>query len=303
MSSPLSQIDTTIDIVTPENIAFHYQVAGPFRRLPAYIVDLVIRVAILFGLAVLVSLLAPAIGAASFAVWLIAQFVLSWFYGGLFETYWNGQTPGKRILGIRVLSTNGRPINGYQAVMRNILRVVDMGPMISAQVFYGPPFPLIPTFILGLAVMALNRRFQRLGDLVCNTMVVVEERPWLEGVAKIEDPRAFQLASYLPSDLRVSRSMARALSHYAERRAYFSAPRRREVARHLAQPLLKQFGLPSSTSYDLLLCAMYYRLFIADRGDDETHEARARAALGEWHQPIPGSPSMTSAIERRTTTR
>ena len=33
------QLDSRIDIVTPENIAFHYLLAGPFRRLPAYLID------------------------------------------------------------------------------------------------------------------------------------------------------------------------------------------------------------------------------------------------------------------------
>jgi uncharacterized RDD family membrane protein YckC len=279
MSSYPLPLDTTVDIVTPENIAFHYQVAGPFRRLPAYLIDLLIRAALLFGLTVFAMLLSIGIGEAAIAVLILAEFVLSWFYGGLFETYWNGQTPGKRIMGIRVLSANGRPINGYQAILRNIMRTVDTGPMITAEIFGGPALPLIPVFAVGLLVMAANRRCQRLGDIVCRTMVVVEDRPWLTGVAKIEDPRAFQLASYLPADLRVSRSMARALAHYAERRQYFSPPRRREVAKHVAQPLLEQFGLPGNTSYDLLLCAMYYRLFIADRGDDETHAARAQAAM------------------------
>jgi len=272
-------IDTTVDIVTPENIAFHYHVAGPFRRFPAYAIDLVIRAALLVGLAIVANILSLGIGQAAAAVWIIAEFVLSWFYGGLFETYWNGQTPGKRLMGIRVVSANGRPVNGYQAVLRNIMRTVDVGPMISAEMFGGPAVPLIPVFAVGLIVMASNRRFQRLGDVVCRTMVVVEDRPWLSGIAKIEDPRAYQLASFLPADLRVSRSMARALAHYAERRQYFAPSRRREVARHVAQPLLERFGLPANTSYDLLLCAMYYRLFIADRGDDETHAALARAAL------------------------
>ena len=280
MASELSQIDTTIEIVTPENIAFHYQVAGPFRRLPAYLVDLSIRLAILFGLALLVSFLSIAIGTVASAIWILAYFVLSWFYGGLFETYMNGQTPGKRMLGIRVLTTSGRPINGFQAIVRNIFRLADMGPFVSAEVFGGPAYPIFPTFIVGLVVMALSRRYQRIGDLACRTMVVVEERPWLAGIARIEDPRAFQLASLLPADLRVSRNLARTLAHYAERRSRLSAPRRREVARHLAEPLLVQFRLPEDTSYDLLLCAMYYRLFIADRRDDEEHAARAEAALG-----------------------
>ncbi len=172
-------------------------------------------------------------------------------------------------MGLRVLSTNGRPINGYQAVMRNLMRSVDVSIFL----------------LLTLIVMACNRRFQRLGDLVCGTMVVAEEQPWLGGVAKIEDPRAFQLASYLPADLQISRSMAQALAHYAERRQYFTVPRRREVAAHIAEPLLKRFHLPPNTSYDLLLCAMYYRAFIADRGDDETHVAQATAALGGPYQP------------------
>ena len=97
--------------------------------------------------------------------------------------------------------------------------------------------------------------------------------------------------------------MARALAHYAERRQYFSPPRRREVAKHVAQPLLEQFGLPSNTSYDLLLCAMYYRLFIADRGDDETHAARARAAMaGPSAGPVTSGPAETPGPhpERRT---
>ena len=261
MSSNPRQIDTTIEVIAPENIAFTYRVAGPFRRLPAFGLDLLLRSVILIVLFMFFSVLSVAIGGLGIAIWFVIFFLLSWFYGGFFEAYFNGQTPGKRIMGLRVLSTNGRPINGYQAVLRNLLRSVD-------------------TFtVLGVVVMACNRRFQRLGDLVCRTMVVIEERPWLIGVAEIDDPRAYQLASYLPSNLRVSRSMALALSHYAERRRLFSPLRRREVAAHLAAPLLKKFGLPSNTSYDLLLCTMYYRLFIADRGEDEAHAAQAEAFL------------------------
>ncbi len=285
MSSNPPQIDTTIEVIAPENIAFTYRVAGPFRRFPAYALDFLFRVAILFALAMVMSLFALAIGGLGIAIWLVMLFLLSWFYGGVFEAYWNGQTPGKRIMGLRVLSTNGRPINGYQAVLRNLLRSVDT--------FMG----------LGVLVMACNRRFQRLGDLVCRTMVVIEERPWLVGVAKIDDPRAFQLASYLPSDLQVSRSMALALAHYAERRRFFSPPRRREVAAYLAEPLLRQYGLPANTSYDLLLCTMYYRLFIADRGADETHAAQAEAELGLRRQAVLRVPGSADAAFTHTETR
>jgi uncharacterized RDD family membrane protein YckC len=195
------------------------------------------------------------------ALLVVSWFVIDWFYGGLFETLMNGQTPGKAALGLRVLTEDGQPINGLQAVLRNILRTADL--------FLGG---------VGVAVMMSNDRYQRLGDIVCGTIVVVEQRQWLLGIAKLDDPRSIQLAGYLPPNFVVPRSMAKALSTYVERRKYFSAPRRREVARHLAEPLLQRFNLPADTSYDLLLCALYYRTFIADRKEDERRLAEANAA-------------------------
>jgi uncharacterized RDD family membrane protein YckC len=269
-----AQLDAMIEIVTPENIAFHYRVAGPFRRWVAYLLDLGVRAVMVVLLFLLLVLLAfspgggPAVG-----MFLVSWFVLEWFYGGLFETYMNGQTPGKWIMGIRVLTTEGQPINGLQAVLRNVLRVVDASPLLSLQVVSIPtPWYGLPTFVVGLVAMSLNRRFQRLGDLVCGTMVVIEERHWLTGVAKLEDPRAARLAEYLPADFRVSRTLAQTLATYVDRRRFFTPARRREVASHLARPLLEVLGLPRDTSYDLLLCALYYRTFIADRGDERKRE-------------------------------
>src|SRR5262245_23756495 len=255
-------LDATIQVVTPENIAFEYRLAGPFRRLPALLLDYCIRglvqLGILLGLGLTLGFVSG--GLAMFII-LLLWFVIEWFYGALFETFLNGQTPGKFILGLRVLSDNGRPIDGMQATLRNLLRVADM---------FGA---------VGLIAMLLNSKYKRLGDLVAGTIVVVEERQWLTGVAKLDDPRSIQLAAYLPPNFVVSRSMAKALATYVERRRYFTPPRRREVARHLAEPLLERFGLPADTSYDLLLCALYYRTFIADRGQDERMLAEAQAAF------------------------
>jgi len=61
----------------------------------------------------------PGAGGVGLSVILVAWFGLSWFYGGFFETVWNGQTPGKRLLGLRVLTVEGQPINALQAVLRN----------------------------------------------------------------------------------------------------------------------------------------------------------------------------------------
>jgi uncharacterized RDD family membrane protein YckC len=211
MPAELSQIDSTIEVVTPENIAFHYQAAGPFRRSVAFGIDLLIRLGILFLVGCVTSLLGVILGGMAVLTYLVAYFLLDWFYGGVFETFMNGQTPGKWIMGVRVLTTRGRPINGMQAVLRNVFRAVDFMPLLSLEMFGLPaPMYMIPTFMVGLVCMACNRRFQRLGDLVCGTMVVIEERQWLTGVARLDDPRAMQLAEYLPADFVVPRTMAQA---------------------------------------------------------------------------------------------
>jgi len=274
-------LDATLRVITPENIAFEYRLAGPFRRLPAFILDFCIGTAVFVALAILIQMTVSIASAyLAVAVLFLVAFLIWWFYGVLFETFMNGQTPGKYMVGLRVLSDNGEPINGMQATLRNLLRAADL---------------FVP--VVGLVVMSLNKKFQRLGDIVAGTIVVIEERQWLTGVAQLEDPRAIQLAAYLPPNFVVTRSLARTLATYVERRRFFTPPRRREVARHLAIPLLNRFGLPPDTSYDLLLCALYYRTFIADRSQDDRRLAEAKAAASvttnqfAYSQPVPVNPA------------
>jgi uncharacterized RDD family membrane protein YckC len=278
MAAATASIDSAVEIITPENIAFRYRVAGPFRRLPAYLLDLLVRTALVVGIAIGLGLAGIFLGGIAVALIIIAHFLIEWFYGGFCETFFNGQTPGKKVMGLRVLSIDGQPITPIQAILRNILRFVDMMPLLSLQIL-NPDVPVyvIPTFGMALIGAALSPRFQRIGDIVCGTMVVIEDRRWLTGVAKLDDPRAAQLASYLPLDFRVSRSLARALAAYVDRRRFFSPARRREIARHLAEPLLARFQFPADTSYDLLLCALYYRAFVSDREEEALEQADSRS--------------------------
>ncbi len=77
MATKPAQIDTTIEIVTPENIAFTYRLAGPFRRFPAYVLDWLIRACILFGAMMVAALSSAVVGSMGFAAWLVMAFVLS----------------------------------------------------------------------------------------------------------------------------------------------------------------------------------------------------------------------------------
>ncbi len=264
MTTACDQLDTRIDIVTPENTAFEYRLAGPFHRLPAYLIDLALRAgAVTLGWMGLLFAFGfvgmPEIGA---ALGLVLWFLLAWGYGGVFETLWNGQTPGKRVMGIRVLTVDGQAIGGTQAVMRNVFRVLDGQPAVfnlGGPFMYMGPF----TYLLGLLAVSATHRFQRLGDLACGTMVVVEERPWLFGLVNPNEPEVAQLAVRIPAGFEVTRSMARALAAYVQHRRSFTWKRRMEMARHLAEPLRRRFGLPADTNPDLLLCALYHRRFLA----------------------------------------
>ena len=226
------RIDTCIEIVTPENIAFQYRVAGPFRRLPAFLLDVIFR-ALIGAVCTIAAMVAfGSIGAAGvgFGGAAVLWFVLSWFYFGLFEALWNGQTPGKRLMGLRVVSTEGLPITPFQAILRNILRVVDAQPG--------------GLYLVGLVAAALNDRFQRLGDLPSGTMVVVEEQRFLRGVVRINEPEAIRAAAAIPPTFQPSRSLGRVLAAYVQRRQLFPWGRRIEIARHIGEPLRQKFQLP-----------------------------------------------------------
>lgn len=145
------------EVVTPERVRIGYRVAGLGSRLLAWLIDMG-----LWGLLVFVGLVMSSVlevgrsgtGMALFALWL---FVLRWSYFLLFEWLWLGQTPGKRMMGIRVIQSNGTAIGLTQAALRNIVRVVDSLPLA-----YG----------LGFVVAAGDRAFRRLGDLAAGTLVV-----------------------------------------------------------------------------------------------------------------------------------
>lgn len=272
MASTQNPIDLSTVVTTPENIAFDYRIAGPFRRLPAYLTDLAIRwFAMGAGLICLLFLLAGfGIGTSLLSevfvfTFIVLTFFWQWFYDTFFEVFWNGQTPGKRYFNLRVMSSDGRPVNAMQAMIRNLLRVADNAPLLSLEMLVddSPPFYVIPTFLCGFACMVISKKFQRLGDLAAGTIVVVTERGWAPPKIEIEDNRVPGLASFIPANFRLTASLAKAISLYMERRKYMNPSRRLELAGHVAYPLMRRFGFREDTCPDLLLCAIYYREFVA----------------------------------------
>jgi len=163
---PLSQ--RVVSIRTPENIELSYALAGPGSRAAAYLADLLIMsilCQLLINLiVVLFALLFSATGEQT-ALWKTAIVSLAAFaiYNGYFillEWLWNGQTPGKRMVHIRVIKQGGYALRFFDTLSRNLLRVVDFLPL-----FYG----------VGLTSLLLTRDSQRVGDLVAGTLVVYQD--------------------------------------------------------------------------------------------------------------------------------
>jgi uncharacterized RDD family membrane protein YckC len=242
-------LDCMVRLVTPERIVIAHPLAGPSRRFVAYLIDQVLIV-VMVMLAVFVSMLLTLGSQAGLGPALVGMFVLTWGYGAFCEGLFNGQTVGKHVMGIRVVSERGVPISGAQAVLRNLIGSVD---------------GLVPFFYqTALASMILSPKFQRLGDLAAGTMVVVEERRRRRGVTRIDDPEVTALLPWLPGRIAAGSDLARVLSDYVQARGRFGPARRAEMAEHLALPLRKQFGLSDRHSADHVLCAVYHRVFVGD---------------------------------------
>ena len=122
---------------------------------------------------------------------------------------------------------------------------------------------VIPTLCIGFVSMALTRRMQRLGDLAAGTMVISEAQLGSLRSMVPEDARAFGLAELIPATFSANHSLSQAIGHYMESRLRLSPTRRVEVSKHLAEPLIQRFELLPDTSPDLLLCALYTRIFLS----------------------------------------
>ncbi len=281
-------LDNQVRVSTPENVSFQYETVGPARRLMAYLLDVgftlvafclvAAATVLLFGFlnnllrgTTLASTL-DLLGQLALMFFLIGAFLSLWFYGAFMEAMYNGQTFGKMLSGIRVISSNGSAIDATQATLRNFFRLLDVSPFLPLSLVLGPDAAgtWIPLFGFGLLSMTISRKYQRLGDLVSGTMVVSESRKWTHGLADFEDPRVAELATALPLDSSLSPSLARALAEYVDGRRFLPYQRANEVAAHIARPLINHFGLPHDTNYDLLVCALYYQSFVQHGNTDRS---------------------------------
>jgi uncharacterized RDD family membrane protein YckC len=170
-----------LNIETPEQVELEFSIAGLGSRFVAILIDSVLiagfYLAVFLVLALVFSSAMAAGGKAGdeldtagkwvLAAFIFLNFLLVWGYFALFEGLWRGQTPGKRVMKLRVIKDSGRQITFFEALARNLLRFVDYLPGM---------------YLVGVITMLCNKRNKRLGDLAAGTVVVherLDEQPLL----------------------------------------------------------------------------------------------------------------------------
>ena len=261
-------------VVTPENIEIEYELAGIGSRFLANLLDSFLQAAIYLGLWIVVGIIALIVslttsvfsralgvffGEIQLAFALIAGFVILWGYFIWFETVWNGQTPGKRQLGLRVIRDGGYPINIFAAIVRNLIRVMD-GMPIAALLLLGIGYfgkdPLVAAMgglciLIPVLCMLLSQRYQRLGDFVAGTMVVKQRAPRVPTLEALAPPPRVlpeHLAAYALADIgrqvyEMTVPEYRAVRHYIDRRWQLPPQIQQIVAMRLAVPLMQRLGI------------------------------------------------------------
>ncbi len=147
------RLDTFREVITPEGVALHLPAAGPVPRAVAWSIDLAIRLGVLLIAGTVLGLA----GGLGQGLSMVLMFVLYWIYPIALEALWDGQTVGKRAMGLRVVSADGAPVGWLPAITRNLLRTVDMLP-------FG--------YAAGLVATLADPHARRLGDMVARTIVV-----------------------------------------------------------------------------------------------------------------------------------
>lgn len=240
---------------TPESVELEFTLAGIGNRTLALFIDYTVLFLSLFLFWIFYSIFAPQVEnilenfvpATDIVMWLfaIASLISFFVYMGyfvVFESLWQGQTPGKRITKIRVIQDNGRRAGLGQATMRSLLRPVD------------------DIFFLGVFMITLGKREKRLGDWVAGTIVIQEDIAITPANFAI-DPAAKQLAQKLDQHTEISQLLPEefaTIREYLQRRGAMSLKARNHLSQQLTQRLQAILHLEEQTaSPDIFLEAIY----------------------------------------------
>ena len=229
---PAGSLEQRVEIETPENVAFSYTVAGIGSRAAAAIVDQLIIGLLIFAIFLVAAFLFAALsggdvgkgleavfGSWATAVMIFAMFALSWGYFVFFEALADGQTPGKKIFGLRVVQDGGYSISFGASAVRNIIRILDAQPGF----FY----------VIGMVSAVFSRTSKRIGDHVAGTIVVHERVPEFAPAPSVSVATRPEAA--LPVTALLTEDEFALLQRFMSRRQALEPAKRAELTMQLAQ--------------------------------------------------------------------
>jgi uncharacterized RDD family membrane protein YckC len=253
MSATLATEDILI-IETPERVPLHFALASIGNRFLACAIDHTLQALTIAVMAIALIAIAnySSLGDQfkSAPKWIQALLILIVFlivssYFAFFEWIWQGQTPGKRWLKLRVIREDGRPVTFWEAAVRNLLRVVDMMPA--------------PFYSIGLISVFISSSDQRVGDMVAGTVVVREreaEAPAFAAVfaSPVSDPalrRSFPPVDFVAELNALTESEIEVVETFLRRRWDLEDMARQWMAWRVALPILYKlrptYDLPTFT--------------------------------------------------------
>jgi uncharacterized RDD family membrane protein YckC len=225
-------MERTVDVATGESIAFRYELAGLGSRFFAVFIDLTIQILVALSVLLILAWIGTSFagnGAAAsvpnktasaifLGLTIFAAFMLFFGYFILFEWLWEGRTPGKRLLGIRVVRDGGFPLDLTSSVIRNLVRILEF---------------TFGFYTISAISTLLSPQNRRLGDMAAGTIVVRDQRFERESVLGVyADERADD-----PVVRELSPAERDLIRRYVARRAGLSAEARAQLATQIARPI------------------------------------------------------------------
>lgn len=280
MSQPIIETEETLIIETPERVPLAFALASIGNRFLAVAIDHFIQYFAIFVAAwvflsaanydIVNAEKSPLEFVQEMSKWTIALMIVVLFlifagYFIFFEWLWNGQTPGKRLLKLRVIREDGRPITLWEAMARNLLRIFDAVPGF-----------ILPVYSIGLITIFMSARDQRIGDMFAGTVVIrerVDEAPTFAetfsnpiadaAFRRVQKPVVFQanINSITESEIEVAESFLRRRWDLTERQRIWMAWR---VALPLMYKLKPTYEL-QNFSYEGFLEELVHRFHSRQR--------------------------------------
>jgi uncharacterized RDD family membrane protein YckC len=277
----------TREIITPEAIPLTVELAPLSERATAFIIDFVFWNMAVFLIVLPISLLIFASVTPEIVIGLIllVSFLIRNTYFLHFELSWRGATPGKRIVGLRVIDRNGGPLLPSAVITRNLTREFEVFMPVTVLLSFQDVAMgqwsqwLFLAWLLAIgAIPFLNRDSMRGGDLIAGTIVIcLRRRSLLADQALNEFHYTFtdrQLLAYGNYELHVLEEVLRgaATSLYSK-----------EMLRHIGEKIRNKIGWTTEVPLDLEE-SFLRDFYTAERAFLEREQLFGKVRLDKHHQ-------------------